>query len=569
MKPRTKFEKKIAGLMNSMPPLSKEVITWAYKNFITPVGFTTNGKKCYCGNCGKIFKPTAKVQAEIDRIVKMKRSPCSFCNRSECYYLQKEDKTGCMMYRAIQHRDTTDAFCNHCRKKILLHVSDKKKDIRSTEIGVIMPVGGIQTQRNMMISFEFQKGEPVKHSQEDIFDVWLSEKGVMKITRVKCEEKEVDENGNRCMSLQSDQYATTFPHPCHKGYIGMFTAPDKICPKIKLTGYLKQRGMGNLSAQWLENLKKSDHGIFGKSPNSFEFMIALIKYPFVETLIKQRDFDTLNVFFSYPIETIQTIIPAFYISRRHKYIPDDLKLWIDMVMLYHRAQKDIHNPRFICPQNLQAAHQEALDLYKKHLEIENRKREEEYERTRPRDIFWYLDHHKEELKVIKEDPNRLVELDEIYGGLDPRCQYFVYEKVDEDTGEIELSLERDFLDYYELTPEKSGKLNENFTKLKSRFFNIEFGNNDLKIVSLDSLEEYRKEGNLMHNCIETNNYFLKPDSLILSVRKDGEVVADVEISLLSFKVIQCFGPCNSPTPYFAEIKELISQNIDIIKSRMR
>lgn len=297
-------------------------------------------------------------------------------------------------------------------------------------------------------------------------------------------------------------------------------------------------------------------------------MKALVKYPIVETLLKGKDFDTLNVFFSYPVVTIKTIIPAFLIAKRHKYNPEDLKLWIDMVMLYHGAQKDIHNPKFICPANLQAAHQEALDLYEKHLEREKRKREEEYERTRPRDIFWYLDHHKEEFKLIQENPGRFEELNEIYGGLDPRCHYWIEDFADPDTGELIPFLRCEFLQEYQLTPETSKKLNENFIKLKSRFFNIEFGDNELQIVSLDSIEEYGKEGKIMHNCIETNNYFMKPDSLILSVRKEGKPVADVELSLRTFKIVQCYGPCNHQTQYRKQIEELISKNVDMIKSRM-
>ena len=128
MKPRTKFEKKIAGLMNSLPPLKKEVIRWAYNDSITPVGFTTNGKECYCGHCGKIFKPTAKIQTKINRIAAGRRRPCSICSKSTCYYLTAESKKECSEYKRNKNQDKTETVCNHCRKKLSLHISRRRKE---------------------------------------------------------------------------------------------------------------------------------------------------------------------------------------------------------------------------------------------------------------------------------------------------------------------------------------------------------------------------------------------------------------------------------------------------------
>lgn len=251
MKPRTKFEKKIAGLMNSLPPIKKEVIGWAYNKFVTSVGFTTNGKKCYCGNCGKIFKPTIRNQKIIDRIVEEKRTPCLFCSKSICYYLQSDNRSECKEYGELRNQDNTEAVCNHCRKKLKLHISNRRKDVYSTYIAVITPIDGIQTQRNVKLEFEFRKGCPVRTTQTELFDAWISEKGIMRITKVKTGEKEVDENGNKLLSIHSDR--TPFlPSNCHSSYVYNINVPDYIFPKIKFTDYLKIRGIENLSIQYLE-----------------------------------------------------------------------------------------------------------------------------------------------------------------------------------------------------------------------------------------------------------------------------------------------------------------------------
>ena len=63
--------------------------------------------------------------------------------------------------------------------------------------------------------------------------------------------------------------------------------------------------------------------------------------------------------------------------------------------------------------------------------------------------------------------------------------------------------------------------------------------------------------------------WIKKDSLILSVKKNNLRVADVEISLKTFKILQCWGPCNQPTPYRDKIEQLIKDNIHLIKERMK
>lgn len=99
--------------------------------------------------------------------------------------------------------------------------------------------------------------------------------------------------------------------------------------------------------------------------------------------------------------------------------------------------------------------------------------------------------------------------------------------------------------------------------------NLEFGDDKLRIKSLDSWEEYHEEGKAMHNCVETNRYWRQTGSLILSVRKDGKRVADVQLNLKSFKIMQCGGPCNKKSKYEDRIRKLIEENIPLIQERLK
>ena len=53
-----------------------------------------------------------------------------------------------------------------------------------------------------------------------------------------------------------------------------------------------------------------------------------------------------------------------------------------------------------------------------------------------------------------------------------------------------------------------------FVKAKGRFFGVEFSDGEIRIKVLDSVEAIRQEGEAMHHCVFTNEYYLKADSLI-------------------------------------------------------
>lgn len=106
-----------------------------------------------------------------------------------------------------------------------------------------------------------------------------------------------------------------------------------------------------------------------------------------------------------------------------------------------------------------------------------------------------------------------------------------------------------------------------FNKLKQRFIGLEFQEDGLKIRTLDSPKAYIEESRAMHNCIETLEYYIKPSSLILCATLDGKRLADIELRLRDYKILQCCGPCNSVVKERAEIEALIGKNIPKIQER--
>ena len=107
-----------------------------------------------------------------------------------------------------------------------------------------------------------------------------------------------------------------------------------------------------------------------------------------------------------------------------------------------------------------------------------------------------------------------------------------------------------------------------FVKAKGRFFGVEFSDGEICIRVLDSVEAIRQEGEAMHHCVFTNEYYLKADSLILSATIDGKRIETIEVSLKRMEVVQSRGVCNKNTPYHGQILKLMKGNMSLIRKRM-
>ena len=104
-----------------------------------------------------------------------------------------------------------------------------------------------------------------------------------------------------------------------------------------------------------------------------------------------------------------------------------------------------------------------------------------------------------------------------------------------------------------------------FKELKSKFFGIQFSDGIIQVKMLDSVDEIMKEGEAMHHCVFTNDYHLKPDSLILSACMEDKKLETVEVSLSKFQVLQSKGVCNQNTEYHDQILKLVKKNIPKIR----
>ncbi|RZJ80062.1 MAG: hypothetical protein EOO20_26315, partial [Chryseobacterium sp.] len=108
-----------------------------------------------------------------------------------------------------------------------------------------------------------------------------------------------------------------------------------------------------------------------------------------------------------------------------------------------------------------------------------------------------------------------------------------------------------------------------YVEEKGKFFDLVFAEGNLSITVLKSLEDFKEEGKVHNHCVFTNDYFNKPESLILSAVVDGIPAETIEVSLSQMRIDQSRGYNNKPSKYHERIIDLVQKNMHLIKRCMR
>ena len=310
-----------------------------------------------------------------------------------------------------------------------------------------------------------EKGYQATSSVIEIGQYWWDERGRQSIVAVQ-----------RTMGHYIDSFAYYSPMAIRRDNEAYrFVARCPLCPKVKLSDTLKRNGF--------------EGKCYDIAPTSL--IPALLTDCRAETLMKAGRTEHLRYFLN-RARTIDEYWPAYKITLRRGYDITDIALWCDYMDMLIRLGRDTHNAHYVCPEDLQQAHDEA------HRKLRARQEREQEE-------------HKRQKAIENE---------------------------------------------------------ERFQALKAPFFGIAFTDGTLQIRVLESVQEYIEEGQALHHCVFTNEYYLKEKSLILSASIDGKPIETIEVSLETMEVLQCRGLMNQNTEHHERIIELVHQNIKQIQSRV-
>lgn len=193
------------------------------------------------------------------------------------------------------------------------------------------------------------------------------------------------------------------------------------------------------------------------------------------------------------------------IALRQHYEITDLNEWRDMVDMLRTLNKDDHSPKYLCPANLHEAHNTLLE------QVE-RKRRMERER-------W--ERNMDELRRIES--------------------------------------ERKYKD--------AKHFEEEYHKRRSPYFGISIPSpNGFTIVVLQSIKEFKHEGDMLHHCVFHSAYYNRENSLILSARdSENNPIETIEVDLDDFRIKQCYGDHDTHTPLHNEICKTMRANMWQVK----
>ena len=281
------------------------------------------------------FEQAVLAQSKYLRPITKTQTQWAFRECIEHYaYRLPKGKTTCMdCGHSWQMIDPTEhCTCPQCGAGLEVITTRARKLKQRQYFTVLTTSGGYQVLRMYLLIAGMEKGYQASSSVMEIGQYWWDECGRQSIVAVQ-----------RTMGHYIDSFAYYSPMAIRRDNEAYrFVARCPLCPKVKLSDTLKRNGF--------------EGKYYGIAPSSL--IPALLTDSRAETLLKAGHTEHLRYFLS-RARTIDEYWPAYKITLRRGYDITDIALWCDYVDMLRRLGKDTHNAHYVCPEDLQAAHDTA------------------------------------------------------------------------------------------------------------------------------------------------------------------------------------------------------------------
>ena len=229
---------------------------------------------------------------------------------------------------------TEHCTCPQCGADLEVITTRARKLKQRQYFTVLTTSGGYQVLRMYLLISGMEKGYQASSSVMEIGQYWWDE-GVA---------------GSR-LSPYSEQWGIIIDSFAYYSPMAIrrdneayrFVARCPLCPEVKLSDTLKRNGF--------------EGKCYDIAPTSL--IPALLTDSRAETLMKAGRTEHLRYFLR-RARTIDEYWSAYKITLRRGYDITDIALWCDYVDMLRRLGKDTHNAHYVCPKDLQQAHNEIL-----------------------------------------------------------------------------------------------------------------------------------------------------------------------------------------------------------------
>lgn len=230
-----------------------------------------------------------------------------------------------------------EIVCPHCGAVLEIMETRKRTAQERCYFSVMTTADRLQLQRVFRIEAVFHKRRLPEYHIHEVCRLWMDEKGKQAVTGLR-----------RTLGYYMDKFVWD-------GNIELRQNNDVYCyladnsylyPRYKVLPVFRRNG-----------LKGSFHGM-----PPMDLMNALLTESWAETMMKAGRIDDLAYFLRHRKE-IKNCWHSYRITLRRGYTVADTSLWADYIRLLSLLGKDTHNAAYVCPTDLQTAHDKILRMY--------------------------------------------------------------------------------------------------------------------------------------------------------------------------------------------------------------
>ena len=320
MKPRNKKQQHIVELSGRLRPLTTAQKQWAFSHTIDHYAYRLKSGKAICMDCGHEWH-----------------------------------EVGFGIYR-----------CPNCGERVEIR-NTKERVIRDKSyFNVITAMGKYQVVRMFLMIVEMRKGMKAKPAFLEIGSYWISSHSVGQL-KGDCKGNTTVVGLQRTLGHYIDSFAFGSPLEIRRDNEAFWRIADEwVYPRVKVTDTIKRNGF-----------KGSCHHI-----HPVTLFQELLTNPKAETLMKANEIELLRYLCARPTckADIDTYWNTIKIANRNGYKVKDSQMWMDYIKMLERCGKDIQSPKYICPANLQEAHDEYVE------KVNRLRRKEQQEKDRQQAI---------------------------------------------------------------------------------------------------------------------------------------------------------------------------------------
>lgn len=286
-------------------------------------------------------------------------------------YYKKNGEVWCHCCGHVEHElpgmldiDLEVGYQCDCLKHLVLEYKPRKKELTEEKYySVVQTYNKWQVVRTFCVHRINRKYYPTEYAMHEVYQNWVSPDG---------DEVIISKRYARGVNFFTWYYDTEYVVRRHNErcsgyyvYEDMFDVRDNyFYPKYNVTRKLYKYG-------WCKALEKLPW------VSVVECMKTLLTSCHAETVVKQGQYDVFLYMVREKLHELQ-YMPSVNICHRNHYTIADASIYFDMLSFLERTDKDIRNPKYICPDDLYKAHEVALAAFnkirKKEETEENKKR---------------------------------------------------------------------------------------------------------------------------------------------------------------------------------------------------